>query len=322
MRAMSASAAAMLAGIPLFSLLDDTERALLAERIDVVTLKAGQMVFERGDPGEALYVIRSGRVDIYITNDTGHRLYLERPGPGEFFGETSLLDAGPRTASACVLEDVEALVVDRGDLFELFHLRPAAALDMLTATGKRLRANAQLLRHSASRDVNQVEEDNRTRVMKVADWISEFSGSLTFLFIHVVLFAVWILLNVRPLSATSIGNFDPFPFGLLTMCVSLEAIILSVFVLLSQNRQAARDHVRNDIEYDVNLKAELEVAQLHERLEHFREESLRRFSTLESLLQKSSPGAPALPPPEAARSSASLPPDAAPLRRVTDVSAP
>jgi uncharacterized membrane protein len=292
---MSASAAAaMLADIPLFALLDDAERTLLAERIDVVQLKAGEMIFERGDPGEALYVIKSGLVEIFIQNDTGHKLHLERPGPGEFFGETSLLDAGPRTASARAVEDVEALMVDRGDLFELFHLRPAAALDMLTATGKRLRANAHLLRHSASRDVNQIEEDNRTRVMKVADWISEFSGSLTFLFIHIVLFAVWIALNVRPLSGTAIGNFDPFPFGLLTMCVSLEAIILSVFVLLSQNRQAARDHVRNDIEYDVNLKAELEVAQLHERLERFREESLRRLVTIESILQKNPP--PGSPP--------------------------
>ncbi len=120
--------------------------------------------------------------------------------------------------------------------------------------------------------------------MKVADWISEFSGSLDFLFIHLGLFFIWIVLNVGPLAHTRIGNFDPFPFGLLTMVVSLEAIILSVFVLLSQNRQVARDRVRNDIEYQVNLKAELEVGHLHEKVDNFHEEVMRRMSNFEKVL--------------------------------------
>jgi uncharacterized membrane protein len=120
--------------------------------------------------------------------------------------------------------------------------------------------------------------------MKVADWISEFSGSLPFLFIHCVLFFVWIILNVGPLGRTRIGGWDPFPFGLLTMVVSLEAIILSVFVLLSQNRQVTRDRVRNDIEYDVNLKAELEVTELHKKLDHMSEEILARLARMERRL--------------------------------------
>ena len=143
---MSVSTTEMLAGIPLFSLLDDSERTVLAERIDAVRFEAGEILFERGDPGESMYVVRSGRVEIFITNDTGHTVMLEQPGPGEFFGETSLLDGGPRTASARAVEGTDALVVDREDLFELFHLCPPAALDMLTATGKRLRENAGLKR--------------------------------------------------------------------------------------------------------------------------------------------------------------------------------
>jgi uncharacterized membrane protein len=101
------------------------------------------------------------------------------------------------------------------------------------------------------------------------------------LFIHIGLFFVWIILNVAPLNRLPFGDFDPFPFGLLTMCVSLEAIILSVFVLLSQNRQVARDRVRNDIEYDVNLKAELEIAHLHEKFDHLHAELLQRLTTIE-----------------------------------------
>jgi uncharacterized membrane protein len=132
-----------------------------------------------------------------------------------------------------------------------------------------------------TRDVNEIEEDHRTTVMRIADVISEFSGSLPFLFIHCVIFFVWIVLNVAPLSRTRFGAWDPFPFGLLTMVVSLEAIILSVFVLLSQNRQVTRDRVRNDIEYDINMKAELEVAELHKKLDYVGEQILARLERLE-----------------------------------------
>jgi uncharacterized membrane protein len=151
-------------------------------------------------------------------------------------------------------------------------------MELLTATGRRLRKNAELLRHTASRNVNQEIADHRTTVMKVADWISDFSGSLPFLFLHLGFFFFWIIFN---LGLLPVGDFDPFPFGLLTMVVSLEAIILSVFVLLSQNRQIARDRVRGDIEYDVNLKAELEIAHLHEKVDHMHSEVLARLASLE-----------------------------------------
>ena len=177
------------------------------------------------------------------------------------------------------------LVVDRGDVEQFLRVRPEAALDLLAATGRRLRETNRILRHTASRDVNEVEEDTRTAVMKTADWISEFSGSLPFLFIHCVIFFVWIILNTGPLGHTRIGGWDPFPYGLLTMVVSLEAIILSVFVLLSQNRQAVRrERVRNDVEYQVNLKAELEVAELHKKLESVHTDVLDRLARLEKVL--------------------------------------
>jgi len=261
----------ILSDVPFFALLDDEERATLSERIDVVTVPAGQTLFSRGDPGDSMFVVRTGAVEMWFKNDVGERIVLETARAGDFFGEISLLDGGPRNATALVTEDLEALVVDRGDLDEFFRLRPAAALDLLAATGRRLRETATLLSHMAARNANEEEEDKRTKVMKVADWISEFSGSIPFLGIHIVIFAIWILLNVKPLGATRIGNFDPFPFGLLTMVVSLEAIILSVFVLLSQNRQVARDRYRNDIEYHVNLKAELEIAHLHEKVDRMNE---------------------------------------------------
>src|SRR5262249_46509636 len=161
---------------------------------------------------DSLYIVTAGEVRIFFKNDTGDEILLETARPGDFFGEISLLDGGPRTASAMVSKDLHALVVDRGDLDELFRLHPEAAMDLLTAAGRRLRDSARLLRSTASRNINAEAEDRRTRVMKIADWISDFSGSLPFLFIHIGIFFVWVVLNVPPLAKTPLGGFDPFPF--------------------------------------------------------------------------------------------------------------
>jgi uncharacterized membrane protein len=278
------STADALAEVPLFSLLDEQERAALADRVEVITAPAGKSIFRYGDPGDSMYVVRSGVVEISFRNDTGERIVLETAHAGDFFGEMSLLDGAPRAAEAIVLEDLEAIVVDRGDLDELVRLKPQAAMDLLTATGKRLRETSRLLRHTASRNVNKEVDEKRTGVMKIADWISDFSGSLPFLFLHIVLFAGWIGLNVRPLSGTRLGGFDPYPFGLLTMAVSLEAIVLSVFVLLSQNRQAERDRKRNDVEFDVNFKAELQIAHMHLKVDAQHAEVLERLERMEKRL--------------------------------------
>ncbi|MEO5762775.1 MAG: DUF1003 domain-containing protein, partial [Vicinamibacteria bacterium] len=228
--------------------------------------------------------------EVFFKDTTGQRIVLETLTKGEFFGEISLLDAGPRTASVVVKEDIEAIRVDRHDLDALLRRHPTAALDLLAAMGRRLRQTAGLLRQTASRNVNQEVEDTRTSVQRVADWIAEFSGSLTFLFLHLLWFFFWIMLNTRWASTVAalgpITNFDPFPYGLLTMTVSLEAIVLSVFVLLSQSRQVAKDKIRSDIEYEVNLKAELEIAQLHEKLDIQSAQMLARMERIERHVSK------------------------------------
>jgi CRP/FNR family transcriptional regulator, cyclic AMP receptor protein len=271
---------ALLAGVPFFQYLDDEEREVLAQQLDVVRLPKGENVFHVDDPGGILYVIRQGCVEVFLKDDTGERIVLETPGPGEVFGELSFLDGGARSASVVVTEDLEALAVDRDDLSHLFRTHPEAGLDIISAMGKRLRRSVELLRHTASRNVNVEAEDRRTTVERAADWIAAFSGSITFLMMHVVFFAVWILLNVNWLPGWRPPMFDSFPFGLLTMVVSLEAIILSVFVLLSQNRQATKDRIRSDVEYEVNLKAELEVAELHEKIDRLHAEALGRLDEL------------------------------------------
>ena len=272
-----AADAALLAGVPFFQYLDADEREVLARQLDEVRIPAGQLVFQANDPGGTLFVIREGSVEVFIKDETGERYVLETPGPGEVFGEISFLDGGSRTASVVVVEDLDALAVDRDDLSHLFRAHPEAGLDIIAAMGKRLRRSVELLRNTASRNVNTEVEDRRTTVERAADWIAAFSGSITFLMLHIVFFAAWVLLNTNWLPGWRPPMFDPFPFGLLTMVVSLEAIILSVFVLLSQNRQVAKDRIRGDIEYEVNLKAELEIAQLHEKMDRLHIEALRRL---------------------------------------------
>jgi len=276
--------AALLAEVPFFSLLDEQERADLATQLDIVHFPAGHTMWKAGDPGGELFVIRSGEAEVYFKNDTGERIVLETARVGDFVGELSLLDKGTRTASVVVTEDLEALRVDRNDLQILFRHHPDAALDVLAAMARRLRHTAELLRHTATRNVNEEVEDKRTVVEKAADWIAEFSGSILFLTINSLIFLFWIVVNSALIP--SLSAFDPYPFGLLTMAVSLEAIILSIFVLLSQNRQAAKDRVRSDIEYDVNLKAELEIAHLHEKVDELNAEIIGRLDKIERRMAK------------------------------------
>lgn len=269
--------AELLKDVPLFALLDDAERLVLSERVELVKYEKGADIWLVGDPGDSMLVVSSGEVELFVKTKTGEKIVVETPTRGDFFGEIALLDPGPRNATAKALSDVEVIVVDRGDLDELFRLKPSAAMDLLSATGRRLRHTSALLRNAATRNPNEEAEDNRSVVMKVADWIAEFSGSLTFLFIHLGIFAFWIGWNtILPSRA-----FDAYPYGFLTLVVSLEAIVLSVFVLLSQNRQVARDKVRNDIEYDVNLKAEMEINHVHEKVDLIYQEMQKRLDRME-----------------------------------------
>src|SRR4051812_29650962 len=276
----------LLKEVPLFQLLDDNERTELAAQLEVVEFDAGQVIFNYGDPGDAIYVINSGEVEVFFKNDTGERMVLEVASRGDFFGELSMIDRGCRSASVIATEKTQALRLDRPDFEKFLSLRPHAAMDIITAMGRRHRETVERLRHTATRNVNEEHEDHRTLVQKSADWIAGFAGSIPFLLIHVGVFAFW--LTVNWIHIPGVPQFDPYPFGFLTLAVSLEAIFLSVFVLLSQNRQAAKDRVHADIEYDVNLKAELEIGHLHEKLDRLTSDVLVRLDRVHRLLPANS----------------------------------
>jgi CRP/FNR family cyclic AMP-dependent transcriptional regulator len=286
---MSATAA-MLEVVPLFADLDPKDLAILAERVDIVPLTEGETLFEYGDPGDWMGIVQSGQVEMTVKTKTGDRVFLEMAESGDFFGEISLLDMGTRTATAVVKQSGQMLVVDPGDLDELLRISPGSARKLMIATGKRLRVTATVLRNTATKNSYEEAQEQLNVIQLAADWVANFSGSLVFLILHIFLFSVYIVLN---LGLFKFGNFDPFPFGLLTMAVSLEAIILSTLLLYSSNRQAARDRVRSDIEYDVNLKAELQIQHLHEKVDQIHAQILGRLDALDP--RRRPPGATIIP---------------------------
>jgi uncharacterized membrane protein len=272
--------------VEFFKLLGDEDRLALAGVVDLVKLGDGETLFRAGDPGEGLFLMRSGEVELSVRDNAGQKIILDITRPGDFFGEIALLDSGARTATAVALTDSELIELDRDDLLLLFQKKPDAALSMLAAMGRMTRKADELLRARVSRNVNEEVEERLTTVQRIADWLAAFSGSMNFLFLHAAWFGIWIILNVGIVHIPGLSGFDPFPFGLLTMIVSLEAIFLATFVLISQNRQVEKDKVRSDIEYDVNIKAEMEVGELHQKIDHIHAEMMRRFAALEKTLAR------------------------------------
>ena len=272
----------MIQGVEVFKLLHEDGQKTLAEIVDVKDLSAGETLFHAGDPGEEMYIVHTGKVEIYIQDTAGQKIVVSVPMQGEWFGEIALLDHAPRTATAVALTNAQLLVLDREDLEFIFTKNPQTALHLLAAMSRMMRQADELLRQRVSRNVNAEVEIKSTPIQKVADTLAWFSGSMVFLMIHIAWFATWLGLN---LTLPTAYRFDPFPFGFLTLVVSLEAIFLSCFVLISSNRQAEKDKVRADIEYDVNIKAELEIAHLHEKTDRIYEQMLEKFARLEKRIQ-------------------------------------
>jgi CRP/FNR family transcriptional regulator, cyclic AMP receptor protein len=278
----------LLEEVPFFKLLDDEERITLATMLEEVKIRAGQVLFRFGEPGDALYLVRSGVVELFSHDHGGNKIVLMHCGVGGFFGELSLLDGGPRTATAVVLEDAELLKLRRDELMLFLQLKPSAALNMLTVMGQRFRQTGELLRQRVTRNANEEDIDHRTFAERAADWMAEVAGSLPFLLAHLVFFAAWLFWIIDAGAQAGVNffgrtPFDPFPFGLLAMTVSMEAIILSMFVLITQNRQAHKERLRSDIEYEINLKAELEVAYLHDKVDRMHADILARLQPPEKL---------------------------------------
>ena len=264
--------------------LSDSERAALAERIDLLSYPAGQNIFSFGDPGHALYIVRSGEVEIYLKNDQGEKIVVETSTAGDIFGEVSLLDNGPRTAWVTAITDVEVLRLDRQHFEDYVRQYTPAALNLLSVAARRLRKSDEFIRRTVTRNVNDVTREQGTLVTRLADAVPAITGSVPSVVFHVLFFAAWISVNVGLWHVAR--AFDPYPFEFMSVIVSLEAIFLTLFVLTSQKSQRARDRVRSDIEFESSINTELKIAHLHEKIDRLAEGQYRLALNLEKLLGK------------------------------------
>lgn len=269
----------LLRSIPLFELLDDDKLKALADQLDQENYLAGQTIFKQGDPSGKMYFLQSGEVELFITDRSKDKVVLEVVKPGEMFGELSLFDQQPRSASARATKQTLLVAVDRHDLEKLFAHHPDAVFNIMTIFSRRIRETDILLQERVvARNVNAELAARPTFSQRLADFFSRIAGDMRFVYFSALWFGIWIPWNLDLIPG--LEPFDPFPFGLLTMIVSLEAIFLSTFVMISQNRQAEREKVRNDIEYEVNVQAELGIRDLKERVDTLQELLVNHLSRM------------------------------------------
>jgi uncharacterized membrane protein len=248
--------------VPLFSLLDDEELAVLAAQVDLRTFAARQRVWKIGDPGMHAYIMMSGSVQVTTVDQDHQEVVVDTPGHGEFFGFASMLDQTPHQTNAVAMEKTDCVEVSREDIAILLQRKPMAGMDMLTVLGHQFHASQQLVRIRASRNPNEVIEEKYTFGERIADVVASFGGSWTFIIVFGVVLVTWTATNVLLRGKA----WDPYPFILLNLFLSMLAAIQAPVIMMSQNRQDKKDRLRSELDFDVNRRAEAEIQNLSRKL--------------------------------------------------------
>lgn len=252
----------VLKSVPLFSLLDDEETAVLAGQVDIKTYAPRERIYKAGDPGARAYVVVSGRVRLTTVDEDQQEVIVDEPGKGEFFGFASMLEQTPHHTSAAALEESVCLEVSREDIAVLLQRKPMAGMDLLTTLGHQFHAAHQLVRVRATRNANEIIEKQATFGERIADDVAGFGGSWPFIIICLVTLTGYMIVNVW------LGKqaWDPYPFILLNLVLSMLAAIQAPVIMMSQNRQNTRDRVRSELDFDVNRRSETEIQGLARKL--------------------------------------------------------
>jgi CRP/FNR family cyclic AMP-dependent transcriptional regulator len=261
--------------VPLFESLDNEAAGELCHLLESLDSKAGTFLFRTGDEGDAMYLIEHGKVRICVRATDGREVTLTELQRGDFFGEMALLDGQHRSADAIVAEEARLAVLSREHFLSFMQSNPNVALEMLTALANRLRHTDELLRHSATRNVNVEEAAQLTLADRAADIIAEFGGSWKFIIAAVLFFNIWVLINSLLLQNK---GFDAYPYLLLSCVVNMLAVLQAPIILMSQNRQAHKDRLRSEIDYQINLRNELALNEILDRLKALERDYLRLAS--------------------------------------------
>ena len=273
--------------VPLFESLDDEAADELCHLLESLDCKAGAFLFRAGDEGNAMYLIERGKVRICVHTVDGREVTLTELDRGDFFGEMALFDGQRRSADARVAEDARLAVLSRDHFLSFMRSNPNVALEMLTALANRLRQTDELLRHTATRNVNVEEAAQLTLADRAADVIAEFGGSWKFIFTAIGFLVVWVAMNTVLLSQKP---FDKYPFILLNLVLNMIFALQAPIIMMSQNRQSHKDRLRADLDYQLNLKNELALNEILERLKPLERDYLRLASDKENDERKNGEG--------------------------------
>ncbi len=249
--------------IPLFALLDDDELEVLAGQVEHKEFAPRERIYKMGDQSGPAYVVVSGKVRVTTVDQDQQEVVVDEPTVGEFFGFASMMDQTPHQTSAIALEDTACIEVDRHDITVLLQRKPHAGLDMMTVLARQFHASQQLVRLRSVRDPNQVIEEQYTAGERIADHVARFGGSWAFIITFAVILIIYSGINV----ALGHSAWDPYPFILLNLFLSMLAAIQAPVIMMSQNRQDKKDRVRGELDYDVNRRAESEIQGLARKLQ-------------------------------------------------------
>jgi len=262
-----------LRSVPLFGSLDDDAARELRSLLSDKRVPQNTRLFRQGDKGDAMYLIESGRVRISIRDDDEQEVILAELAQGDFFGEMSIIDGRQRSADANVIDDAQLAILSRDVFLTFVRSNPDVALEMLSALTDRLRRTDELLRSRVSRNVNEEQEARLTVADRAADLIAEFGGSWKFILLSIALIITWIIFNTFIL----IRGFDPAPYAMLNLVLAVIAGMQAPIIMMSQNRQGEKDRLRADLDYQVNLKNELSLAEVLRRLDVLESERLPKL---------------------------------------------
>src|SRR6516225_6130779 len=248
--------------VPLFALLDDAEMAVLAGQVELKKFSPRQRIYKMGDPTGPAYVMVSGLVRVTTVDQDHQEVLVDEPGHGEFFGFASMLEQTPHQTTAIAVEDTVCVEVDRNDIAILLQRKPLAGMDMLTVLGRQFHASQQLVRLRAMRNPNEVIDRGATFGERIADLVAGFGGSWTFIITFLVSLVIYSAINVYLRTKA----WDPYPFILLNLILSMLAAIQAPVIMMSQNRQDTRDRLRSELDFDVNRRAHSEIQGLSSKI--------------------------------------------------------
>jgi len=267
--------------VPLFELLDEEELAVLASQVDLTRFVPRQRIFKIGDPCSRAYIVLSGSVRVTTVDEDQQEVLIDEPGHGGLFGFASMIDQTPHQANAMANEETLCVELDRADIATLLQRKPMAGLDMLTVLGRQFHASQRLIKLRASRNPNTMIEEESSFGERLADSVARFGGSWTFIVVFAVILIVYSGINI----ALQGRAWDPYPFILLNLFLSMLAAIQAPVIMMSQNRQDSKDRLRSELDFDVNRRAESEIQALSRKLNLLADQ----ISDVEELLRKPNP---------------------------------